>query len=388
MRSELGRDAGRSATQESDIEDLGSDGPVVPSFQELGTVKLPQGRSVAFSNGLQHKFEVPLLNDPSCQGSIQVLQIHLVDPHYVVSSTRYVPSQTVKSWWKASRMSHLQQKYNLPPEISSHIVEFFIGPTRIFAGRSWSERLRIWHPLYRQDRKIWQEAPIRRSAALRLRRKAISKHRRVMAAVNGPRLYRPRPVELYLRHLGRISGIRDRRCSKDVLARPIPPPLPTATGPWNEDPTNAGEGSSRVQEALAEDSGEETDYDDETEESDSENNDSEYVASEYGEGDQMEAEDEDETGAGGDNDAQGLSDDNAAGGGTEQEAIDVESASDEEFHDAVFYYFDGELEELERQDALVALDAEAAQAGEEGHLREVFYDAPMAPYREGEDETQ
>lgn len=376
------RQGSNAADDVSDSEDIRSRNPVTPSFQQLGTVMLPQGRTITFPNALQHKFEMPLLNDEFRPGHIQLLQIHLVDPHYIVGSTRHVPPQSLKWWWKASRIDLLQRKHNLPIEVAGLIVDHFIGPNNLFLDEQHAHRLNLRPPRHRPDGKRWRRAPIRRSTALRMRRKAIAKHGRVMEAVNGPRIYRPNVAELWLRDIGRITATCDQSDEKDVLARPIPPPSPNATGPWDDDPTNAGEGSSRDREDEEnEDSDDEEsdiESDDSSEEPDSEDNDSELGGS-----DPMDFEEEVEEFDNGNDAGAAEDDDGVADVVVVAEAADMESTASDEFHDAVFYYFEGELEALQQQDAQAGREEE----GERQPQMDMFYDAPTIPYRE-EDEIE
>lgn len=118
----------------SGFEGVGSEGLVTPSFQQLGTVMLQEGRSITFPNVLQHKFEVPKLVDHSSPGHIQLLQIHLVDPHYIVCSTRHVPPQSTE-WWSKTCFDGLQRKHKLSSEVTELIIDQFIGHNTVFLSK-------------------------------------------------------------------------------------------------------------------------------------------------------------------------------------------------------------------------------------------------------------
>lgn len=100
----------------------------IPSFQELGTVQLPEGRIVTYPNTLQHKFEIPQLKRPNKPGSLQLLQIHLVDPHYIVCSTQFVPPQSLEWWKEAIDYERICLENQIPLELSEIIIENLFIP--------------------------------------------------------------------------------------------------------------------------------------------------------------------------------------------------------------------------------------------------------------------
>lgn len=139
--------------------------------------------------------------------------------------------------------------------------------------------------------------------------------------------------------------------------RPIPPELLT-TAESREGLTHAGETSSWSQinvgdETFEGDSEAETESEyGQREEPDSEDDDSEDDDSELDKSDLMDFENEGEL-AGGGNVAVPSEDNDGTDAETESTRVGSE-VEEGEFHDAVFYYFDGELEALEQQDAQTA----------------------------------
>lgn len=101
--------------------------PVPPPFQKLITISLPEGRTITFPNALQHKFDGLEREDDSKAGFVQFLAIHLVDPHYVLCSTRHVPPQSVSWWWEAAHLDLLCAFHRVPPELKRYLVDYAIG---------------------------------------------------------------------------------------------------------------------------------------------------------------------------------------------------------------------------------------------------------------------
>ncbi|KAJ2965608.1 hypothetical protein NQ176_g10532 [Zarea fungicola] len=127
-----------------------------------------------------------------------------------------------------------------------------------------------------------------------------------------------------------------------------------------------------------------TESDGSSEEPDSEDNDSELGGSEPMDfGEELEELDNGNDAGAADDDDGTADDDDGAADVAVIEAADVESTGSDEFHDAVFYYFEGELEALQQQDAQAAGEKE----GEWQPQMDMFYDAPTVPYRK-EDEIE
>lgn len=181
------------------------DGKRPPSFQELGTVKLPEGRIVTYPNTLQHKFEAPKLEQLLKPGYMQLMQIHLVDPHYVVCSTRFVPPQSLDWWKEAINYQAICLRNGVPNEISQKIIECLLVPER------WLDRNK---KRVRGLQNYWQtksvsvddrqpcQPPIGYESALRIKQYALQGHERVMRAVNAPKLYeQPRAFTIWRRSI-------------------------------------------------------------------------------------------------------------------------------------------------------------------------------------------
>lgn len=94
-----------------------------PMFQELGSVRLAEGRTVTFPNALQHRFEPLRRCEQSKPGSMQFMAIHLVDPHYRVCSTRHIAPQSVAWWWDSSGLRGLFQKHRVCEELKCMILK-------------------------------------------------------------------------------------------------------------------------------------------------------------------------------------------------------------------------------------------------------------------------
>ena len=69
-----------------------------PALQQLGSVRSPQGRLLAFPNTLQHCVAPFELVDKTKPGHRRCLVLWLVDPHYRICSTTNVPPQR-HDWW-------------------------------------------------------------------------------------------------------------------------------------------------------------------------------------------------------------------------------------------------------------------------------------------------
>lgn len=99
--------------------------------QDLGHVRTPRGRLLAFPSTLQHRHHAYTLLDPSAPppqgkpaGRLGVLAMHLVDPHVPILSTAHVPPQQ-RDWWaravlrSAAGVSGLR---DLPREVFDMVV--------------------------------------------------------------------------------------------------------------------------------------------------------------------------------------------------------------------------------------------------------------------------
>ncbi|KAM3455720.1 hypothetical protein MY3296_002138 [Beauveria thailandica] len=203
FRSEIKNHGGRgeaAAEREqpsSSIPTAVSGNPLAPQFQELVSIRLPEGRVVTFPNALQHKFEQLDLDDESKCGRLQFLAIHLVDPHYRLCSTRHVPPQSVSWWWEAARLGFVCWQHKAPLEIKNLIVDFAIGEGcghSIQQAEDCEDASAGSNPGLRfapdnSPEQVQEEKPIRIEAATRMRQKAMAEHGTVIRALNRSRVY-------------------------------------------------------------------------------------------------------------------------------------------------------------------------------------------------------
>jgi len=112
------------------------------AVQNLGVMKIPAGRVVAYPNVLQHRLRPLELVDPSRPGHQYMLTCFLVDPHYRVCSTKNVPPQR-HDWW-IDEITRLCNWPWLPAEIYTEITQhddvydFPVGKRR---AKEWKERM-------------------------------------------------------------------------------------------------------------------------------------------------------------------------------------------------------------------------------------------------------
>lgn len=123
----------------------------VPALQELGSVRLPVGRLVAYPNALQHRMQPLHITDPDSPGHQDRLTILLVDPHYRLCSTANVPPQR-HDWWFNASLEGLDWPKKLPfemlYEIESYVDDFPVG-----MGRA-----RAWRAKMQHDTQVCQES--------------------------------------------------------------------------------------------------------------------------------------------------------------------------------------------------------------------------------------
>lgn len=88
------------------------------AVQEIGSIKTPHGRLLAFPNTLQHRVEPFKLLDPTKSGHRRILVLWLVDPNYRIMSTQNVPPQQPE--WQSDRALKIlscKRRPRLPPEV-------------------------------------------------------------------------------------------------------------------------------------------------------------------------------------------------------------------------------------------------------------------------------
>ena len=104
---------------EQDLMKEGAYPPILP-FQNIGSVRTPQGRLITFPHTMEHRVEPFELADPNLPGYHRSVVLYLVDPHYRVCSTRNVLPQQFH-WW-AEALSDEFVKLGVPREISTEIT--------------------------------------------------------------------------------------------------------------------------------------------------------------------------------------------------------------------------------------------------------------------------
>ncbi len=337
------------------------DGEQRPSFQELGTVQLPEGRIVTYPNALQHKFEAPKLENPSKPGSLQFMQIHLVDPHYIVCTTRFVPPQSLDWWKEAIDYQSICLENDISMEISYKIIESLLVSERWLNKKK--KRVRGLQSYWQtrpvsfdndnansKQRQLYQacQPPVRHESALRRKREALQRHERVMRAVNGPKVYsQPRAITVWVQSMLRDPGPFDNGDPRDRVSALAPE---SDNGMQDTDEENIADFDSPM--AVATSSGSE---------------------GSTGEEEQSDDDDDDDDGGGGG----GGGDDNDEGG-TEQ-AVDAAAAqdedageeSDENYVDAVYAFNVRELAEIEAMER----SSQDEELSGEGELESLYDDA-------------
>lgn len=123
----------------------------LPALQELGSVRFPVGRLVAYPNALQHRVQPCHLIDPTSPGHQDRLTLLLVDPHYRLCSTANVPPQR-HDWWFDASLEGLDWPRKLPLEmlyeIESYVDDFPVG----------MDRARAWQAKMLHDAQVCQES--------------------------------------------------------------------------------------------------------------------------------------------------------------------------------------------------------------------------------------
>ncbi|KAI1872592.1 hypothetical protein JX265_005472 [Neoarthrinium moseri] len=94
------------------------------AIQELGQVKIVQGRMIAYPNTLQHRWDAFELAPGASAGHVRYLEMHLVDPHYRLISTANVPPQQHEWWYEAGPGRIDWAAYRMPREIVSNIANY------------------------------------------------------------------------------------------------------------------------------------------------------------------------------------------------------------------------------------------------------------------------
>lgn len=94
---------------------------LVPT-QELGKVKIPEGRMVAFPSMMHHRSTNFITADKRLPGSCKILSLLLVDPHVRIISSANVPPQ--RKAWRMERewMINFILRQHLPQELVNMIL--------------------------------------------------------------------------------------------------------------------------------------------------------------------------------------------------------------------------------------------------------------------------
>ncbi|GAA3498137.1 hypothetical protein GCM10019016_052400 [Streptomyces prasinosporus] len=93
-----------------------------PLNQVLGSAATPEGRCLAFPNGLQHRVAPFRLTDPTRPGHRKILAFFLVDPSRTIVSTSDVPPQQP---WSATTTMTLEEAKNYREQLM-HERKFFV----------------------------------------------------------------------------------------------------------------------------------------------------------------------------------------------------------------------------------------------------------------------
>ncbi|QIW98080.1 hypothetical protein AMS68_003598 [Peltaster fructicola] len=94
--------------------------------QQTGSIRMSQGRLIAFPSILEYNLEASLVNAKLGSGHADYVLIYLVDPNYRVCSTSNVPPQQ-QDWWSAA-IADILWKKGLPPELVDHILSYYEFP--------------------------------------------------------------------------------------------------------------------------------------------------------------------------------------------------------------------------------------------------------------------
>jgi hypothetical protein len=91
------------------------------ALQELGQVRLPQGRVVTFPNVIYHRLSRVELQNKTRPGHAEIMVVSLVDPNMRVLSTANIPPQQ-HDWWANMAKRHPRVD-PLPVELQDQVVE-------------------------------------------------------------------------------------------------------------------------------------------------------------------------------------------------------------------------------------------------------------------------
>ena len=92
-----------------------------PVIQHMGNVQLREGRVITWPNIFQTKINKVELEDPSREGYLKILVLHLVDPNRRMMSTSLVPPQR-RDWWADEIRAKNARFWRLPREVWDLIV--------------------------------------------------------------------------------------------------------------------------------------------------------------------------------------------------------------------------------------------------------------------------
>ena len=73
------------------------------------------------------RFNELRLQDPSREGHVELLTIHLIDPRRRIVSTNMVPPQR-RDWWADELRETVEVLKGLPPEVFDMIIEVCFPP--------------------------------------------------------------------------------------------------------------------------------------------------------------------------------------------------------------------------------------------------------------------
>ncbi|KAL9026239.1 MAG: hypothetical protein Q9196_005064, partial [Gyalolechia fulgens] len=93
-----------------------------PLIQNFGHVVLRESRVVVWPNVFQTKLDPVELQDPSKDGHLSFLTLHLIDPNRRIMSTSMVPCQR-RDWWADAIRKTCPPLYRLPKEVFDNVIE-------------------------------------------------------------------------------------------------------------------------------------------------------------------------------------------------------------------------------------------------------------------------
>ncbi|KAL4961190.1 uncharacterized protein BDV14DRAFT_204038 [Aspergillus stella-maris] len=129
-----------------DVDDWGTFEETPPRARHtFGSVPLITGRLLSWPNTMRSKHEPFRLEDATRPGSLTLVKLRLVDPHYRICSTRNVPPQQ-HDWWVDAARDAMKLNTRLPLELVDLVLkETTPWPLSTAEARLVRERVRREH---------------------------------------------------------------------------------------------------------------------------------------------------------------------------------------------------------------------------------------------------